>query len=122
MSTASIKAIIAARDNQIVDDSQLDSLVELASTQLDSGIFGTSYNYAVALLVLHWYAKTPSLMGGDAGGVIREREGDLEREYVRQTLTVNDDYDTTGYGRELKGVMNTYTAQFRGGTRAAGYV
>lgn len=93
-----ITEIVVLRDPSLTGDSRLDSMIELASGMLDESVLCGKYNYCVALLVLHWYAKADT--GNGAGGVKSAKEGDLAISY-NGTMDTSD-LGSTGYGQELK--------------------
>lgn len=108
MSVADISTIIVLRYPSAEEGDRLNSLIELAEDQTDSTTFGTNYDLAVALRVLHWLSKGgPG--GAAAGAVISEKEGDLARNYVDPGKNISlDDLDSSSWGQELKLLMKCH--------------
>lgn len=92
---------------------RLGGLVTLAKNTMDSGIFGDKYEYAVALMVLHWLT-IETMCGGDntnsggvsiSGAVTGYKEGDVQISYTAPTSIRREDLNATTYGRELKALQ-----------------
>ena len=93
--------IVVLRNAALSGDSRLSGMISLAQEQLCQDAFGDDYDYAVALLVLHWYAKESR--GGNAGAVASETEGRLSRSFdAAQGGKSGDDLSTTHWGQELQ--------------------
>ncbi len=102
-----VKAVIAARSPTTTLDARVDTLVVLATGQLDATVFGTLYAYALALLVLHWLALDERGKGGASGPVTSEKEDTLARSYGGGTDVGY--LKSTHWGSELLGLMKRKT-------------
>jgi len=112
-----IKAIIEARSNFDINLPVIDNLITLSSTRLSAIAFDTTdtYNYAVALLVMHWMTlKTQSQITnnvGGIGGVKSITEGRLAISFG--TVVGNNinsmlpDLQMSSYGVELGSLIET---------------
>ncbi len=107
--------IIAVRAPQWSGDPREADLIELAKLYNAEQPYGTHWQLALALQVLHWYALderaggNPGSGGGTSGGsgvagsVKSEKEGDLARSYgMSESVSKGDaDLSQTSYGLEL---------------------
>ena len=82
-------------------DLQVTGVIELFAPMVSKHTFGAKYNLAVAYYIAHTitlqklYTTTAGASSNPAvGGVKREKEGDLEREYAVSGLS--DQWDLTG--------------------------
>lgn len=92
--------IIEARAPQLVGDTSLSVLLELADPLILASVYGAKRSYGLALLVLHW--KVMDARGGAAGGLTGESEGQLSRQYAQPAAQFGmSDLHTTSYGMEL---------------------
>lgn len=112
----SIKSYIQARSTFDISDPKIDTLIDISSTRLSSIGFDTSktYEYAVALLVMHWLSlsKQSSISNnmGSAGGLKSITEGRLSISFGSISGTQSDmlaDLQQTSYGVELASLMET---------------
>jgi hypothetical protein len=90
------KEIIASKSPSFAADARLDDFIEIAGYTVSSTAFGTKYNYAVALVVLHMLTldamsggSSNSSGSGVAGGIHSEKEGDLSRSYGNTLQGIN---------------------------------
>jgi hypothetical protein len=98
--------IVVLRNPSLSGDSRLDDMISLAETKLSSSFYGDCYAEAVALLVLHWYAKESR--GGAAGSVASETEGRLSRSFATDVgSSGGSDWSTTSWGQELETLTNS---------------
>ena len=107
------KNIVILKAPGFSTDTRLDDFIALAETVTSETNFGEKYNYAVALLVLHWLTldaqgggSESSSGSGVVGGIKSEKEGDLARSYGGGASGSNaqpsDDYlRSTSFGQEL---------------------
>ncbi len=87
---------------------QKADMIALATEQLDANVYGTKIEYAIALLVLHWFAiQTRGASGGSSGPVSSESEGALSRSYA--VMASSSDWGTTAWGLELQTLTNSLT-------------
>lgn len=113
----SIKSIIQARSSFDVTNPKVDSLIDLSSTRLSQDAFDDfkTYEYAVALLVMHWLSlgqqSTITNNVGATGGVKSITEGRLSVSFgqVSGNLinTVSPDLQQTSFGIELASLLET---------------
>lgn len=110
ISTAS--QIIALKSPDLSSDPRLSDFVDLAVLQTSKDAFGTKYQLAIALLVLHWLTLESQGGGsssgsgsGVIGGIKSEKEGDLSRSYgslINPSGKGSDNYfNSTVFGAEL---------------------
>jgi hypothetical protein len=111
---------------------RLLDLIALSELQTASAAFGTKYEYAISLRVLHWLTMeeihgaeanvaTSGSSGTAVGGsVLSEKEGDLARQYGSSLVVAQrfPDLSSTQYGQELLGLMRACIVKAR--TRAVG--
>jgi len=88
MAISTAQQIIVLKSPSLSGDSRLDDMVELAKFHLGPSVWGTKYQYALALLVLHWLTldaqgggSSSSSGTGAVGGIKSEKEGDLQRSF-----------------------------------------
>lgn len=96
---ADVKAYVALRSPDTVQDSRFDGLVSSAEKQLSECVFGDMWAIAGALMVLHWL--TLDGRGGSGGAIKKEKEGQLEREYMASTESMGY-WGGTSWGQELQ--------------------
>lgn len=82
---------------------------------------------AVALRMMHMYSIDKTRTDGEAGAIVRKREGEQEIEFGAQGRSVRSapldpDLEQTAYGRELLGLIRGNFVKFAvaGGTSDAG--
>ncbi|MBT8490922.1 MAG: DUF4054 domain-containing protein [Deltaproteobacteria bacterium] len=112
MPIGTAQEIIVAKSPSLSGDSRLDDFVNLAKLTVGQTIFGTRYQYALALVALHMLTLDSQSGGsstgsgtGAAGGVKSEKEGDLQRSYGSVDSSsignASDAYfSTTSFGQE----------------------
>ncbi len=109
--------IIALKSPDHAADSRLDDFIELAKFYINQTVFGTKYQYALALVVLHWLTldargggSSTSSGSGVAGSIKSEKEGDLQRSYsVPTSKNERKEYLMgTVFGQELLQLWNTF--------------
>jgi hypothetical protein len=105
--------IVALKSPDLASDSRLSDFIGLAKEQLSATNFGTKYEYAVALLVLHWMTLDAQGGGSDSssgsgvvGGIKSEKEGDLARSFGNLgsgsgAKAGNAYYNSTAFGAEF---------------------
>lgn len=92
--------IVVLRRVALTGDSRLTDMITLAEEQLSEDRFGDRYEYAVALLVLHWYAGENN--GGAAGALTAVTEGRLSKSFNSAAGAADgNDWSTTKWGQEL---------------------
>ena len=103
-----IADVIEARDATKTTTPRRTTLIALAEQKLDATFYGDSYNEAVALLVLHMYAKDArtGAGGGPApgGALTAEAEGRASRSYGAATAGTTasmSEWSSTMWGLEL---------------------
>lgn len=115
--------IIAVKAPQYAGDPRETDMIALAGFHVSQEVFGPKYNYALALVVCHWYAVeelnggNPGSGGGTgsgsgAGGMVKsEKEGDLAR--TKGNINPNaysrdadQDWAKTSYGQEFISLRN----------------
>ena len=113
----SIKGYIQARSSFDITDPKIDTLIDLSSTRLSADAFddNKTYEYAVALLVMHWLSlsKQSQITNnvGGVGGVKSVSEGRLSISFG--SLSGNNfnsmlpDLQQTSYGIELASILET---------------
>jgi hypothetical protein len=111
MSINTAQEIIALKGPSFSSDPRLADFVALAKKQISSVNFGTNYEYACALLVLHWLTLEKQGGGsstvsgsGVVGGIKSEAEGDLSRSYGSSGAagnSRNEYYGSTCFGQEF---------------------
>jgi hypothetical protein len=113
----SIKTNIQARSGFDILDPKIDQLIELSRTRLLPDSFDTNatYEYAVALLVMHWLALNKQSacfnnMGG-VGGVKSISEGQLSISFGALSgsnfNSMLSDLQQTSFGVELASLLET---------------
>lgn len=112
----SIKTNIVARSNFDINDPSINTLIEMSITRLAENAFNNSesYDYAVALLVMHWLtlkeqAKISNNIGG-AGGIKSITEGRLSISFGSisgSSVNILGDLQQTSYGVELASFLET---------------
>lgn len=98
------------------DSDRVDDFLVLAAFYVSENIFGVKYQYALALVVCHQLTldaqgggSTDSSGSGVVGGIKKEKEGDLSREYggVSQNISQQKQYFmSTPFGQELLQLWN----------------
>jgi len=111
MATGTAKQIIAVKSPSFSADTRLDDLIVLAADFVSQSAYGTKYQHALALVVLHWLTldaqqggNSTSSGGGIGGGIKSEKEGDLARTYGGASSGSNNDdsyWMGTIFGQEL---------------------
>lgn len=88
MAISTAQQIIALKSPDHASDPRLDDFVKLSKFHISQTVFGTKYQYALALMVLHWITldaqgggSSSSSGSGVVGGIKSEKEGDLQRTY-----------------------------------------
>lgn len=131
MPISTAKEIIGVKAPDIPQDVRLTDFVNLAKLIVAEAPLGTKFQYALALLVLHWMKLADMSSGPDgeidgtmgiAGGIRRKKEGMVELEFNRsENLTGSNDayryYSQTTFGAEFYqlwrhcfiGPMNRFT-------------
>lgn len=116
---STVKEIIAARSSFDVNASNIDTLITLATTtRLSINAFDNvdTFNYAVALLVMHWLTLNKQMLVtnnvGGVGGIKSLSEGQLSMSFGSPSgnslNTVLPEYQSTAYGLELSGFLESY--------------
>jgi len=111
MAITTVSEIIAVKAPGYETDPRIDDFTDLAKFHISSDVFGSKYNYALALMVCHWIA-CEGLSGGSSSGagsgvggsITSEKEGDLSRSYGNVSFTsagAASYYSKTMYGQEL---------------------
>lgn len=113
----SIKSYIQARSTFNISDPKVDTLIDLSTTRLSEDAFDDTktYEYAVALLVMHWLSLSQQSQitnnVGGVGGVKSVTEGRLSISFG--SLSGNNfnsmlpDLQQTSYGIELASLLET---------------
>ncbi len=105
--------IVVLRRPALTGDLRMTSMLELAALSLSETVFGTDhYQVALALLVLHLYAKDDRGGGGAPGAITSETEGGLSRSYsgpVGAAGMTAHDWESTTWGQELLALTRTIT-------------
>lgn len=108
MGIGTASQIIALKSPSHAGDTRLTDMVALAKLNLSSAVFGVRYEYAVALLVLHWLTLdamgggTSTTSGGGTLGVKSEKEGELSRAYFDPKSSEGESYYAqTAFGNEF---------------------
>lgn len=108
MATGTAQQIIAVKSPSFAADPRLADFVTLAAFHVTAAAFGDRYQYALALVVLHWltldaqHGGSATVSAGGGGAVVSEREGDLQRSYsVPDASSRESYYSTSIYGQEF---------------------
>jgi hypothetical protein len=111
MATGTAQQIIAVKSPSFAADPRLSDFVTLAADFVSQSAYGTKYQHALALVVLHWLTLdaqqggNSSVSGGGAGGGIKsEKEGDLARTFGSSSSSASTDdsyWASTVFGQEL---------------------
>lgn len=106
--------IITIRAPQFAADTRINDMITLAAQMTSPSAFGTNYQLALALRVMHWLAlevrnggSTGNSGSGTGGALTSEREGQLGRSYSVSSQWADKYSDLTGtqYGLELIGLI-----------------
>ena len=104
---------IALRAPELTIDARVDSLVDVADS-FKGCLTGDRAEMAKGLLVLHWltlsYRSNNDAQGGAIGGVVSEKEGDLQVSYggVVNTSNLSDNaLAQTSWGLEYESLMKS---------------
>jgi hypothetical protein len=111
MATGTAQQIIAVKSPNFAADPRLSDFVVLAADFVSQSAYGTKYQHALALVVLHWLTLD-ALQGGSSsssgsgigGGIKSEKEGDLARTFGSPSSSANTDdgyWMSTVFGQEL---------------------
>lgn len=116
MPISTAQEIIVLKSPSIPDDTRLDDFVNLAKFSIASSTFGDKYEYALALLVLHWLTLEAQTGGsattsgsGASGGVTGKKEGQLSINFGGVPSSVSERRAylmSTQFGQELLGLWN----------------
>lgn len=92
-------------------DPRLTDMIELAKFTISENIFGEKYEYALALLVCHFFqleaqggGSSSSSGSGSVGGIKSEKEGDLARSFGGVSSNIRESkmfLSQTAAGQEL---------------------
>ena len=101
------KEYVDFRDSTVDQDSALfTSAIKFGEARLSESVFNTVYYQAIGLFILHHFELKKILAenGTSQAGTIQSEKEDLLE--VKMNISSsnkkgNDDYDRTGYGREL---------------------
>jgi len=117
MATGTAAQIIAVKSPSFASDPRLNDFIALAGYHVSQSAYGTRYQYALALVVLHWLTldaqrggSSSSSGSGVGGAITSEKEGDLARSYgapPSSTKEANAYYGGTIYGQEFLSLRNT---------------
>lgn len=101
-----------------VSDTDVNSMIELASLEISKKVYKTLYEKALAYYAAH--ILTLNVLTGDDGvtsayPIKSEKEGDLSRTYAVSDSSSVGSYEATKYGKELKrlGKLNTISLVVR---------
>lgn len=93
--------ILKALCPSLYADGERDIFIQIATEELSSGFFGTSYSRAVALKAAHVFILSQRTLG-ESGTVSNKSEGGLSIGYANaKQISSNDDLDQTHYGKQL---------------------
>jgi len=100
---ASVIEIVQAREPEGIaweNDSRFSSRVSLAQQRVNTFQFGSRTNEAVALIVMHWYAKDhiSNIVGARLGGALSATS--VGGQSISMLNESKDDYSATDYGKE----------------------
>lgn len=111
MATGTAKEIIALKSPSFASDPRLDDFIVLAADFVSQSAYGTKYQHALALVVLHWITldalgggSSSSSGSGIGGGIKMEKEGQLARQYGSTPSGASTDdayWMSTIFGQEL---------------------
>ena len=117
MATTTAKDIIELKSPDLVGDPRIDDFITLAKFHVAESVFMEKYQYALALVVLHQITldnqgggSSTESGSGSTGGIKKEKEGDLEREFGNVGLDGSNQmkkyYNQTSFGQELLQLMD----------------
>lgn len=112
MSISTAIEIIGVKAPDIPQDARLTDFVDLAKLIVAAAPLGTKFQYALALLVLHWMKLADMSSGpagevdgtmGISGGIRRKKEGMVELEFNRSESLVGSKASERYYGQTVFG-------------------
>lgn len=125
MPISTAQEIVVLKSPSIPADTRLDDFIELAKFHISENTFGDKYEYALALLVLHWLTleaqtggSSTSSGSGAVGGVSSKKEGQLSINFGGMPSGTSERRAylmSTQFGQELLQIWNAciFTARNR---------
>ena len=118
MATGTAKQIIAVKSPSFASDTRLDDFIVLAAYYVSESAYGARYQYALALIVLHWLTldaqrggSSTSSGSGVGGAITSEKEGDLARAFGAPSSSKKDAdayWNGTIFGQEFLSLRAHY--------------
>jgi len=116
MPVSTAKEVVELKMPDLVGDSRVDDMIELAAFYISENIFGNKFQYALGLVALHMLmldkqsgGSSASSGTGAVGGIKSEKEGDLSRSFGGIGTNIKERnfyYMQTPFGQELLGLFN----------------
>jgi len=108
--------LLIAPDLSTADDNLWDMILADSSNFISASVFGSKSEIAARNWVAHRMTLlAEGALGNVSGPIIKEKVGDVMREYakVKQISRSDMDYGRTQYGREFLTIRNSCIAYFK---------
>lgn len=101
--------LLSYLDEKVAESPKLEALIKGAELRVGRCYFGSSFVYALSLMVMHKATLLEMANDGVAGPVTSKREGDLSVGYGTGGSSGNNDLSNTVFGQEYLELLEQYS-------------